>query len=77
MSPYTRAALFVIRMIAFGCILFTVVYFGLYFMATKVNKKPSEGPPSLVLKGMPLLVGLVLWAKSYAIAKRVTEDLDD
>lgn len=77
MNPYTRAALFLIRLIAFGFILTGALLLGAYFFSLKAGKHPEGGIISLSLKTLPLLVGLVLLFKSYAIARKLTEDFDE
>ncbi len=75
MSPYTRAALFAIRLIAFG-----LVILGLCLYSTDLFLLLSHRPPrpgaALALKGLPVLAGLILYWKSHDIARELTKDLD-
>jgi len=77
MNPYTKAALFVIRMIAFGCILCSLLLLASYVFYLKTEKRPDVGTLSIILKSLPLLFGFVLLFKSSAIAKKLTEDFDE
>jgi hypothetical protein len=77
MNPYTKAALFLIRMIAFGCILCSLLLLASYVFYLRAEKKPDDGVISLILKTLPLLVGFVLLCKSGAIAKKLTEQFDE
>ena len=76
MNPYRKTALLLIRLIAFGCMLFGLLHVGAYMVAAKAGKGVDR-PLEIALKSLPLLVGLVLMFKSYSIAKRMTEDLED
>lgn len=76
MNPYTKAALFIIRLIAFAFILFGALQLGADYFASRQNK-PSAGTLWLFLKVFSLLLGFVLLFKSSAIAKKLTEDFDD
>lgn len=77
MNPYTKAALFLIRLIAFGCILCSLLLLASYAFYLNADKKPDDGMFSLALKTLPLLIGFVLLLKSSAIAKKLTEDFED
>jgi hypothetical protein len=77
MNPYRRSALFLIRLIAFGLALFTVLQLGAYVFYLKTNKKPADGRLAITLKIIPGLVGLGLMIKSGAIARKLTEDFDE
>jgi hypothetical protein len=78
LSPYAKAALFVLRLaacglIVLGCLLCAQDLF-LYF-----SPKPHaavSAPVVLALKASPALAGLALFAKSRALAIRMTKDLD-
>jgi hypothetical protein len=76
MNPYTKAALFLIRLIAFGCIMTSLLLLGSYIFYLKTGRHPADGVLSLILKTLPLIIGVVLLVKGYAIAKKLTEDLD-
>ena len=77
MSPYRRAALLFIRLLAFGLMLFSALYLGAYFFALRTGKEPDESILLMSLKTVPLLIGFVLLVKSSAIARRLTEDLEE
>ena len=74
-SPYTRAALFLIRLIAAGFVICS-----LCLCSSDLFLWLSHHPPHrlgwLVLKGVPLLIGLAIFWKSEDIAKQLTKDLD-
>jgi hypothetical protein len=74
-SPYTKAALSVIRLIAAG---FLVLSLGLYSpdLFLWLAHRPPHHAVILVLKAVPLVIGLILYWKSDDIAKRLTKDLD-
>lgn len=76
MNPYFKAALFLIRLIAAG-----FAIFGLTLLSVDVAKmlshQPISGSGTLALKLLPLLIGLVLFLKSYALAKRLTRDFEE
>ena len=77
MSPYRRAALFVVRMVAFGFIICSLLLLGTYVIYMKAGKQPEGGFAPFVLKALPGAVGIVLLFKSSAIARRITEDFDE
>ena len=75
MSPYAKAALSVLRLIAFGCIILSLAFYSSdYFLY--LSHRPLPGPGLLALKGAPLLAGLVLYWKGRVLAVRLTRDLD-
>ncbi len=76
MNPYTKAASFVIRLIAFGFILFGALPLGANYFAHRQHK-PSAGIFWIALEILSLLLGLVLLFKSGALAKKLTEDLEE
>ena len=75
MSPYTKAALSVIRMVAAG---FIVLSLGLYCpdLFLWLSHHPLHHAGVLLLKAVPLVIGLVLYWKSDPMAKWLTKDLD-
>jgi hypothetical protein len=76
MNPYFKAALFLIRLVAAGfCILSLALYSSDVFLM--LSHRPISGRASLALKLLPLLIGLALFVKSYALAKRLTKDFDE
>ena len=74
-SPYAKAALFVLRLAACGLI---ILGCGLY--ATDVylylSHRPVSRPAVLAFKAVPVLAGAVLYGKSKGIALYMTKDLD-
>lgn len=76
MNPYTKAASFVIRLIAFALILFGALPLGANYFASRQHK-PSAGIFWISLEIFSLLAGLVLLFKSGALAKKLTEDFEE
>lgn len=76
MSPYRKTALLLIRLVAFGCMLFSLLQLGAHLIALKAGK-PVDSTIVITLKSLPLVVGIVLMVKSYSIAKKLTEDFDE
>jgi hypothetical protein len=76
MNPYFKAALFLIRLIAAGFCIFSLTMLSSDVFLLLSNK-PISGPPTLALKSLPLLIGLVLFLKSYALAKHLTKDFEE
>jgi hypothetical protein len=78
LSPYAKAALFVIRLAACGLIILGGMLCAqdlvLYF--SPKPHPPVSRPAVLALKAAPALAGLALYAKSKAIAIHLTKDLD-
>jgi hypothetical protein len=77
MSPYLKAALFVIRLAAFGLILVSALLLAPDGFRLMTNQRAELGGFRLLLSSVPLLVGLLIWMKSYRLAKFFTRDLDD
>ena len=77
MNPYRKAALLLIRLIAFGFMIFSAFQFFFYYLANKTGKKINDSTVLMVLKTLPFLIGLILLIKSYSIAKKLTEDFDE
>jgi hypothetical protein len=75
MNLYTKAVLSIIRLIASA--LFIISFF-LYSSDAYVflQNKTLPRPGFLVLKGIPLLVGLPLFVRGRALAEYFTKDLD-
>ena len=75
LSPYAKAALFVIRLAACGLIILS-----LGLCATDVflylSHRPFSRPAVLALKAVPALAGAALFGKSRSIAIYMTKDLD-
>ena len=76
MNPYTKAALFLIRLVAFAFILFGGLELGAEYFAHRQNKTGSNAV-WLFLEIFSLLIGLVLLFKSKSIARKLTEDFED
>jgi len=75
LSPYAKAALFVIRLIACGLI---ILAFGLCSsdLYLYLSHHPISQPGLVALKASPALVGLVLFAKAKPMAIELTKHLD-
>ena len=76
MNPYTKAALFIIRMVAFAFVLFGALPLGADYFARRQHK-PAAGTLWLFLEIFSLLLGVVLLIKSREIAKKLTENFDE
>ncbi|MEO7297261.1 MAG: hypothetical protein ABI042_01645 [Verrucomicrobiota bacterium] len=76
MNPYTKAALFIIRLVAFAFVLFGALPLGADYFARRQNK-PIGSTLWLFLEIFSLLLGFVLLFKSGAIAKKLTEDFEE
>jgi len=74
-SPYAKAALFVIRLIATAFIICSLCFYStdLYLW---FSRHPPQNAAMLALKAVPMLIGLALFWKSHPIAKHLTKDLD-
>lgn len=75
MSPYTKAALSVIRMVAAGFLVLSLCLC-LPDLFLLLSHRPLPHPGLLVLKAIPLVIGVVIYWKSDDLAKRLTKDLD-
>ncbi len=76
MNPYRKAASFVIRMIAFGFILFGGLQLGAEFFA-RHQHKATTGNFWIAMEILALLLGFILLFKSGALAKKLTEDFEE
>jgi len=76
MNPYTKAALFITRLVAFGFILFGALPLGTDYLSRRQGN-PSGSALWLFLEILSLLIGFVLLLKSGAIAKKLTEDFEE
>jgi hypothetical protein len=76
-NPYTKVVLFVIRLVAFGLVFTSLLYLSSYLFFAVGRESSGEGTVSLALKSLPLILGIILWIKSHALAKKLTEDFDD
>ena len=76
MSPYTKGALFLIRLAGTG---FMVISMALLWsdVLLFLTHRPITSPAVLILKGLPFVLGSVICWKSYPMAKSLTRDLDD
>jgi hypothetical protein len=75
MNPYCKAALLLIRVIAFGIITLSVVYLGLDFLVEKTGKHAST--ELVFIKIFSGFLGLVLLFASNTIARKLTRDFDE
>jgi hypothetical protein len=75
MSPYAKAVLAALRLLALGGILASLSLYAndVYLYLTH---RFSEVPWVLALKGLPFLAGAVLFCKSRVLAVRFTKDLE-
>ena len=75
MSPYAKAVLSALRLVALGCMLTSLL---LYSNDIYLHLRHRRATASwvLALKGLPFLAGVALFWKSRAWAERLTEDLD-
>ena len=74
-SPYTRAALFVIRLIAFGFMIFSFSLLWEDVFLVLSHHRPHH-LHILMLKGIPFLFGMFVFWKSHDMARYLTDDLD-
>jgi len=75
MSPYAKAALSVLRLIALACIILSLALYSTdYFLY--LSHHPLSGPWRLALKGVPFLAGVVLYWRARPWALRLTRDLE-
>jgi hypothetical protein len=74
-SPYAKAALFVIRLAACGLIILSLGLCAsdLYLY---LSHRPFSGPGLLALKAAPALAGAALGWKAKPMAIHLTKDLD-
>lgn len=75
MNPYCKAALFLIRVIACGIIILSVVYLGLDFLVEKTGKHANS--ELVFFKIFCGFIGLVLLFTSNTIARKLTRDFDE
>ena len=75
-NVYTKVALSIIRLAAFGFIVFSLsVCASDVFLYLSPSHTPLK-PILLVLKCLPFLFGLALFWKSHPLAVHLTKDLD-
>ena len=76
MNPYKRGALLLIRLVAFGFILFGLIDLALYVLKLFLDKTDLQVVRCL-LSGVLIVIGLAILIKSSAIASRLTQDFDE
>ena len=76
MNPYNKAAVFVIRLIASGFMLFGLINVAFYLLQTYLDKTDAQ-LARFILPGLFVLIGLTILIKSSAIATRLTQDFDE
>jgi hypothetical protein len=75
MSPYAKAALSVLRLVAFGCIILSLAFYSSdYFLYLSHRPLPSKA--MLALKAAPFLIGIILYLTARPLALRLTRDLE-
>jgi hypothetical protein len=74
-SPYAKAALSAIRLIAAGFIILSLVWYCPDLLSWLAHH-PLHHRAMLVLKAAPFVAGVLLFWKSDDIAKWLTKDLD-
>jgi hypothetical protein len=75
MESPERGALMLVRFVALSLIGWTITEIALYWVISRHNDTPIEALPC-VIRGLPLLAGLVMLVKARAIAQWVAEKLD-
>ena len=75
MSPYQKAALFAIRLIAAGLMILSLCLYSTDLFLLLSNRPVRLGG-AFVLKALPFVAGLILYWKSGPIARELTKDLD-
>ena len=76
MSPYEKAILFLIRSLALGLVLTSLVLYGSYFFYMVAGKKAEETIQAKILKGVPLITGVILLIKGGSIARKIAEKIE-
>jgi hypothetical protein len=76
MESPERGALMLVRIIALAFIGWAVAELALYFAICHHKNLPAEITP-IVLKSLPLLVGVIILIKSKALAEWVSDLLDN
>ena len=78
LSPYAKAALFVLRLVACGLILLSLGLCStdVYLYLSPQPHPPISRPAVLAFKAVPVLAGAALFGKSKGIALHLTKDLD-
>ena len=75
MNPYTKIVLRVIHLVAAALIVLTLCLCSPDLFLV-LSRHPIPHPVLLVFKGVPLVIGVVLYCKSRALAERWTKNLD-
>jgi hypothetical protein len=76
-NPYRKAALFLIRLVALALIFISLLFMGGYAMSWMLQRPVNAKWSLVLLETLPFIVGFLLLFKASAIARRLTEDLDD
>jgi hypothetical protein len=76
MSPYAKAVLSALRLLALGCMLASLTLYANDVYLNLTHRPPADAGWVLALKGVPFLAGAVLLWKSRGLAERFTKDLD-
>jgi len=76
MSPIEKALRFVIRTLAAGLILVSVLLFSTYVFYLVGGKKVEANISDNILKALPLLAGIVLWIKSGSLAEQLSDHFE-
>jgi hypothetical protein len=76
-NPYTKAAHFCIRLVAFTIILVSALYVAPDVVLLIKKPKQAPGIGGIILRCIPMLVGIGIWIKSYGWARALTSDFDE
>ncbi len=76
MSPYTRIALTLVRLVAAGFLVVGAMDLGLYWFQSRHNRVELN-PGRCLYLSIPLVIGLALLVRSSALARRLGQWLDD
>jgi len=76
-NPYFRGLLFIIRAVAFGMIVISLLLLGSLLFFAVGHRHPPGKLGTYLLRGLPLLVGIVLLFFSRSIAKKWTDNVED
>jgi hypothetical protein len=75
LSPYTKIAQSVLRLLGVAFVMVSIFLYASDVYLILSGRRPSR-PGVLALKGIPFLMGLVVFWKTRAWAERLTRDLD-
>jgi hypothetical protein len=76
MSPYAKAVLAALRLLALGGALVSLGLYANDLYLCLSHQPAADGSFALALKSLPFLAGAVLFWKSRAWAEHFTKDLD-